>query len=133
MSNVAISRALSLLICIFSLTISFAQGRTITGTITDENNNPLAGATVSIKDTRILTQTNANGRFSLNAPASAKTLTVTYVGTKPQEIAIGSQDDYVIKMSSTGSAMNEVVVIGYGTAKRANIATSISSVSEKDI
>lgn len=113
----------------------YAQDNTrkITGTVRDDQGNTLPGATVEVKQTKIITSTNSSGIFSLQAPPSAKTLIITSIGMKSQEVAIGTAAVLEIVMESVSQNLNEVVVVGYGTAKRANVTSSISSVSAKDI
>src|SRR5665213_397848 len=129
-----LSMKLLLIICsVFSLSTAFAQTKTITGTVTDENGNILSGATVSVKNTSINTITSSLGIFSVNVPENGKALVVSYVGRKTQEVPIGKSNVYKITLTPVANTLNDVVVIGYGTAKRANITSAISSISEKDI
>lgn len=99
----------------------------------DENHNPLAGASVSVKGSKSTTMTNGSGHFSLNVPSAAQVLVVSYIGMKSQEISLEAKNEYMLTLITQGNTLNDVVVIGYGTAKRASITSSISSVSEKDI
>lgn len=112
---------------------SFAQSRTITGIVSDDKGNTLQGATVTIKNSKTAAVTDANGKFTLALPANTKTLVISYVGMATQEIAIENNSSFIITLQSTGSQLNDVVVIGYGVTKRANVTSAISSVSEKDI
>ena len=85
----SIPRLLALLVALLFFTISFAQKK-ITGTITDDKQAPLVGATVTVKGTKTATTTDAVGKFTLTVPANANTLVVTYVGMQTQEVPIGS-------------------------------------------
>lgn len=124
---------LTLTILLFS-TFLFAQNRAITGLITDQNNVPLSGATVSVKNqAKVSTTTDANGTFRISVPDNVKTLVVSYVGMKPQDISVEGKTSVVVTLNQLNNSLDEVVVIGYGTAKRANVTSSISSISEKDI
>lgn len=96
----------------------FAQGRTITGRITDAQGSAVPNASVTVKGTSTGTSTNAEGNFSLNVPADAQTLVVSSVGFQNQEVAINGRTRIDITLSSVEKAMDEVVVVGYGTAKR---------------
>jgi TonB-linked SusC/RagA family outer membrane protein len=124
-----------LMIFFFTITISFtfAQTKSISGTVTDDKGEVLSGATVAVKNTKSNTTSNSVGVFTINVPANGKILMISYVGMKSQEIFIGKSDVYKITMTPVSSTLNDVVVIGYGTTKRANISSSISSISEKDI
>lgn len=126
---------LSSLLLLLLITTVYAQNdsRKITGTVKDNNGSPVAGATVEVKNTKIVAATNSAGVFALTIPANAKTLVVSSVGMKLKEVSIGNAEIIEVILEPTAQNLNEVVVIGYGTAKRANVTSSISSVSAKDI
>jgi len=126
-------RLLAVLIAVLSFTISFAQNRKITGTVTDDKQAPLVGATVSVKGTKIATTTDAVGKFTLNVPSNGNTLVVSYVGMQNREIAIGSNDVINAALTPTAGSMSDVVVVGYGRARKANLTVSQTGVSAKDI
>lgn len=121
-------------ICTLFISLSsIAQTRKISGNVKDEEGSPLPNATVSIKGTKTITSTNANGVFTLDLPANAKTLVVTYVGMGKKEIAVGTGDVLEVTLKSSATSLSDVVVVGYGTRRRAEVSSSISSVSERDI
>lgn len=126
---------LSSLLALLLITSLYAQNasRTITGTVKDHNGAAIPGATVQVKNSQIVSATNTLGVFSLTIPANAKTLVITSIGMKPEEVSIGTSPVIEVTLEAAAQNLNEVVVIGYGTAKRANITSSISSVSAKDI
>src|ERR1700692_1105786 len=126
-------KLLIILLFAFSANSSLAQNKTITGTITDDKGDVLSGATVSVKNTSLNTLSNSFGVFTMSIPVNAKTMVVSYVGMKTQEIPIGKTDVFKVSLNAIADTLNDVVVIGYGTAKRANISSAISSISEKDI
>lgn len=97
----------------------------ITGTIVDDNNEPVIGANVSIKGTTTGTITDMDGKFSLEA-SKGMTLLISYIGFETQEVTIGNQTTYKIRLSEDSQALDEVVVIGYGTQNRQAITGSIS-------
>jgi len=116
------------------ITSVYAQNaRTITGTVKDDKGNTLPGVTIEVKGTKTYTTTNTSGVFSVTVPSGAKTLIISSVGMKDKEVAISSSAVMEITLESVSQNLNEVVVVGYGTAKRANVTSSISSVSAKDI
>src|SRR3982750_218975 len=79
----------------------FAQTKTLTGTITDsKTKEPMVGATVLVKGTKIGTATDDKGRFKLDVPADAKTLTISYVGYQPKDIPIGNTSSFTIVIES---------------------------------
>jgi TonB-linked SusC/RagA family outer membrane protein len=133
MRNHLLSRIGTLLLCLFSFSLLFAQQKTITGVVSDENGKPLSGATVTAKNARSATNTNDNGQFILTVPSNVTTLVISYVGMATQEVSIAGKSTVTLKLKPGTSTLDDVVVIGYGTARRANVTTSISSVSEKEI
>jgi hypothetical protein len=92
----------------------YAQTRQITGTVTSAD-GVVPGATVAVKGTTIGVMTDAQGAFRLSVPENA-TLVVSAIGYNTQEVAIGPGNSYNIKLSANVSALNEVVVVGYGTS-----------------
>jgi TonB-dependent starch-binding outer membrane protein SusC len=107
----------------------FAQNRAVTGKVSAaEDDSPLPGVTVQLKGSSTGTQTDFEGKFSLSVPASGGTLVLRFVGFKTQEIAIGNQSSFDIKMATDDKVLSEVVVTGYGTQEKREITGSISSV-----
>ncbi len=133
MGKSKLSRVVLLLICTLSLLTSFAQIRKISGTVKDDKGLPLIGATVIVKNTRVATTTDANGAFNINLPQNANTLVVSYVGMVTQEISVGNINAVNVSLVSTSNNLTDVVVIGYGQARKANLTVSQTSVSAKDI
>jgi TonB-dependent starch-binding outer membrane protein SusC len=117
---------------LFALQESFAQTRTITGKVTDEKGNAVAGATVAVKGTTGGTATDSSGNFSLSAPAKSRTLTVSSIGYASLDFPIGIGTDLLIAISAQGAALNDVVVVGYGTARRKDVTGAVASISAKD-
>src|SRR5678815_4346087 len=114
---------------IFSLLLASGQNRTITGKVTDEKGSPLANASVIVKGTNLGTSTSADGSFSLSVPANATSLVASYVGLGDKEISLTVDNSYTINLSAAGGAMNEVVVVAYGTQQRRKVTGAISKVS----
>lgn len=110
-----------------------AQNKVVTGVVTDQAGVALSGATVAAKGAKIATVTESNGSFKLSVPPSVQALVITYVGAKPQEFSIADKSTLVAVLEVTDKNLGEVVVIGYGTAKRANVTSAISSVKTKDL
>ncbi|MEI9947390.1 MAG: TonB-dependent receptor [Chitinophagaceae bacterium] len=112
----------------------FAQNRTISGTISDQTGTLLSGATIAVKgNSKISTTSELNGTFRLSVPANAKVIVISYVGRNPKEVSIDGTSVVAATLDVADNSLNEVVVIGYGSVKRSNVTSSISSVSEKDI
>ena len=125
------------LICLVAVASSAAlyaqQTRTFTGTVFDESNAALPGATIVVKGTTIGTNSGADGSFTIQVPEGSNILEVSFIGMEPQEVTITPGVPIRITMVTTQSMLNEVVVIGYGTAKRSEVTSAISSVSNEEI
>jgi TonB-linked SusC/RagA family outer membrane protein len=121
-----------LVACIFFLNQSYGQSQTVTGKIVDDKGSPLVGASVTAPGTKATALTDLTGSFSFTVPQNAKTISVSYVGMKPQTVAL-TGGPVLVTLEAAESKLNEVVVIGYGTAKRANLTVAQTTVSSKDI
>lgn len=109
------------------------QGRTITGTVTDQNGEPLTGVTIQIKGTNIGTITDADGKYSLSSVPENAVLVFSFVGMKTVEMQIGSQNIINMVMKEELFGIEEVVAIGYGSQIRKNLSSSISKVSGEEL
>ena len=92
----------------------------------------MEGVTVANKRTKMATATNKNGEFSISA-TKGSVLVFTFVNYSPQEVTVGSQTTYNITMQQQSSALNDVVVIGYGSRQKKDVTGAVSTVSAKDI
>ena len=132
-----ILRAIWLVILCFGTLISMAQTpatRTITGTVYDDSGVALPGAGVIIKGTKTAASTNSEGRYSISVPATPTVLVFSYIGTTSQEVEVAANRTTVnVTLRSSAMDLENVVVIGYGTAKKSEVTSSISSISAKDI
>ena len=108
------------------------QAIDITGTVTDAK-GPLPGVNVKLKGTTIGTSTDANGRFKINVPDGNGTLVFTFIGYNTQEVAISNRQTINVVLTEESKALNEVVVVGYGTQKRVDLTGSVGSVSSKTL
>ena len=110
------------------------QESTITGTITDEIGSPLAGASIVEKGTTNGTQTDFDGNYTINLVGSDPILMISYIGYETQEISvISGQTTYNVSLVPGTSALDEVVVVGYGTQRKREVTGAISSVSAEAI
>ncbi|WP_102409272.1 TonB-dependent receptor [Parabacteroides bouchesdurhonensis] len=105
--------------------------RKITGTVTDNTGESIIGANVVIKGTTNGTVTDLDGNFMIEAPASGGILQISYIGFLTQEVAIGNQNNYKIQLKSDNQVLDEVVVVGYGTQKKGELTSSITSVKSE--
>lgn len=115
----------------FIPSLLFAQNKSFTGNVVDDKNAPLGGVTVTVKGTKTAVITNDQGIYAIQTAASSPVLVFSIIGYTTQEVA--AADAKKVTMASSTSTLNDVVVIGYGTAKRSNVTSAIASVSEKDI
>jgi len=123
--------AIIILLCVSQFVI--AQDRVVTGKVTDsKDGTPVAGATIQAKGTRTGTSTNNDGVFSLSVGPAVTTLVISSVGFATQEISIEGKTSVEVSFVATGTNLNEVVVTGYGTARRKDLTGSTASIREKD-
>ncbi|WP_373731161.1 TonB-dependent receptor plug domain-containing protein, partial [Bacteroides heparinolyticus] len=123
-----------LLACLFvGIGLVTAQTQKVTGVvISEEDGQPVIGASVLVKGTQIGTITGVDGDFTLpNVPSSAKTLQISFIGMKTQEVAIKPNVRVVLKSSS--EVLDEVMVVAYGTAKKSSFTGSAAVVDSKKI
>lgn len=104
----------------------------ITGKILDAAGNPVIGATVTIKGTNTSTQSDETGVFRLNAPPGSEILVVSFVGFKTQEVPIGGRTTMEVRLEPT-EALDEVVVVGYGTQRKAHLTGAVETVDMEAI
>ena len=105
-----------------------AQNQTVTGTVLDEMGEPVIGATVTVDGTKNATVTDLDGNYKIQAPKGAK-VTITYIGYMPMTVAPGG----TVKLQEDKQTLEEVVVVGYGTQKKAHLTGSVASVEVDDI
>ncbi|MFI3332768.1 MAG: TonB-dependent receptor [Rikenellaceae bacterium] len=109
-----------LLLLLFVFSAIAAHAQKITGVVTDSDSNPILGASVTVENSPAIgTTTNVDGSFELNGIKSQDVLVFSYIGYATQEVAVGSRTSFNIVMESTAVDMDDVVVIGYGTQKKA--------------
>ncbi|WP_202621847.1 SusC/RagA family TonB-linked outer membrane protein [Pontibacter russatus] len=104
------------------------QAVTVSGTVTDENGEGLPGVTVLLKGTTTGTATGADGSFSLATPDGNGTLVVSFIGYTTQEVPINNRAVVDVALVPDTEALEEVVVVGYGTQKKENLTGSVASV-----
>ncbi len=127
-------KLLLLLVLICTMLISFAQNRQVTGKVTDDNGAPLPGVSVLVKGSKKGTQTDANGNFKIDAPASGDVvLQISFTGFKPATVNADGSNAVTVKMERDVTALEDVVVIGYSTVKRKDLTGSVSSVNSKQL
>ena len=110
---------------------SFAQEKTISGTVTD-GSGPLPGVTVLIKGTNTGTQTDFDGKFTLSAN-SGDVLAFSYVGMKTVNVTIGASNTVNVIMQEDANVLDEIIVVAYGTAKKSDFTGSATQIKSEDI
>ncbi|MFT3949582.1 MAG: TonB-dependent receptor [Agriterribacter sp.] len=115
-------------------TISEALSREITGVVRDKKGAPLEGVSVTVKGTQMGTTTNAEGRFQLSVPSANNVeLLFSFVGYATQTVKAGSRTMFDIVLEEAVADLSDVVVVGYGTQKKANLTGAVSSVKGDEI
>lgn len=108
-------------------------GTEVTGKIVDEKGGGLPGVTVQVKGTTVGTSSESTGRFALRVPAGSTTLVFSFVGMASQTIAIDGRSQINVTLKEDVRALDDVVVVGYGTQKKSQTTGAISSVTSKEI
>lgn len=109
------------------------QEKYITGKITDEKGEPLPGATILFKGTKFGTDSDIDGKYKLSLVKGATTLIVTYIGYKTVEIPINNRTVIDIQLEVDVAALDEIVLIGYGSVKKEDVTGSVGVVKMKNI
>ena len=110
-----------------------AQERVITGKVADsKTGEPVAGASITPKNSTAGTTTNADGNFSLRVSPQVTTIVISFIGFIDQELDITGSTTVNVNLVATSLNLNEVVVIGYGTAKKKDLTGSVATVTAKD-
>ena len=121
-----------LLLATLAFTASSLAQNNISGTVKDKDGQPLAAVSVTVKGTNKGTSTNSNGDFSLTSVSDRATLIFSATGYAPQEAKVSGTTAIAVTLLTSVGSMDEVVVIGYGTARRKDLTGSVATVGEKD-
>lgn len=113
--------------------MKLAREIVVTGTVTSETGATFPGVAVKIKGTEKAVQTDAKGKFSISVAATTDVLVFSYVGYTSQEQTVGDRTTINVQLSSDSKTLNELVVVGYGTQKKATLTGSISQVKGADL
>ena len=119
-------------LCMLGSYLGFAQqSTTLRGKVLDETGSPLAGATLGIQGTQVATATNESGDFTIQYTSPA-VLTVSALGFVGQDVNLTNQTTLTIQLLASEETLEEVVVVGYGTQRRGEVTSAISSVKAED-
>src|SRR5690606_1186320 len=114
-----------LLIVLLPCMLWAQQGRTISGDVSNEQQEPLQGVKVQVKGSDKATSTDDGGRFTLEV-GTEDVLVFTYIGYETTERSVGQQTQLNVVMTESISELDEVVVVGYGTVKKSSVTAAIS-------
>lgn len=133
MKNKLLKLFLLPVLILFGSTV-YAQQITVTGTVSDQENNPLPGASIVIKGTTQGTTTDFDGNYTLNNVSLGAVIVASYIGFENKEVRIGSLSETTINftLAESAQALDEVVIIGYGTTTVGESTESVSSVKAED-
>ena len=112
--------------------LASAQSKQVTGTVANTDNRPIAGATVLVEGTTVGTTTDANGRFSISAPADG-TLKISFIGYQTQTVSVAGKTQINVSLQEDTHAIDDVIVVAYGTAKKESFTGSVSAVSGEEL
>ncbi len=132
MSNKLILFRLVFLVFILLTSISHGQDKNIEGIVSDNSGVPLPGVTVILKGTNFGTSTDFDGNFNLTVN-TGEIIVFSYVGFKTKEVKIGNSNTYNIILEEESTALDEIVVVGYGTRKKSDIISSVTTVKSEDL
>jgi TonB-linked SusC/RagA family outer membrane protein len=120
---------------LFGFLINYSQSQTkkITGKVIDEAGKAIVGATISIKNSKSVVSSDEKGNFTIEVPASAAILVVSFVGMETTELNIGNKSTVTIALKSSSTALEDVVVIGYGSVKKSDVTGSAQRLNREDL
>lgn len=125
---------LLLLILIGSSYLSFSQDKKLTGSVSDENNSPMKGATIAVKKSKIITSTDANGRFSITIPQGKNILQISFVGYETEEVSLSNENNISVNLKPSTATLNNVVVTALGfEAKKDKLGYATNRISSEAV
>ncbi len=134
MKSTALAQSIHLALLLLLCTItSYAQNFPVSGQILDATGRPLAGVTVQVKGADVATQTDADGNFQINAPSSKSVLVFSYVGYEEQQLPINNKNQLTLAMTPQQNALENVVVVGYGTQKKKNVTSAVATFNAENL
>lgn len=111
----------------------YAQQKSIKGTVKDDNGQVVIGATVAVRNATISVATNQSGQFTLNVPSLPVVLLVSHVGMESQEVPVRQNKEIHIVLKTVANTLDNVVIVGYGTVKKADLTGAVQSVSNREL
>lgn len=126
-------KSLLFFLCCICITTLLAQNRNVSGKVQDANGNPLVDVSVQVKNSNIGTTTKSDGTYSLSVPGNAGILVFSHIDMTPQEVSIRNQTTINVNMQAADKAMQEVVIVGYGTQRKRSVTSSVSKIAGDEI
>lgn len=126
------SRWFSLIMFIVLGTMSVLAQKTVTGQINDNNGEPLIGVSIAVQGTATGTISDINGNYSIKLPEDKNVLLFSYMGYSPKEVKVGNQSVLNVILEEKNTELDEIVVVGYGTQKKANLTGAVSTLKGND-
>jgi len=121
------------LILLFSTIVQAQQKVHVSGIVKDDKGNPAANASVTVKGAKTGVTTDASGAFSIDVPSPKSVLRISYTGFETQESTVGNKTEFNVNLVQSTSQLNEVIVVGYGTTKKATLTGAVSTIKGTDI
>lgn len=116
------------------VSLASAQAQiTISGTVTDTQNEPMIGISVIVKNSTKGTVTDLDGKYTISVPDSKSVLVFSFISYKTQEVTVGSQKVINVRLEDASAALDEVVVVGYGTQRKSDLTGGVSTISSDKI
>lgn len=120
-------------VLLFLVSFAYGQEKTISGTVNDEDNEPLLGVFVEVKGTTNGTTTDEDGKYELSGVTPVDTLRFSYVGFKETTVQIGEQEEFSLNLESEASALDETVIIGFGKQKKEDMVGSVTTINPSEL
>jgi TonB-linked SusC/RagA family outer membrane protein len=113
-------------------TIAYAQERTVSGTVSDENGAPIPGINIIERGTSSGTSTDSQGKYTLNVSSENAVLIFSFIGYKAQEITVGSRTNINVALEPDVTSLQEVIITGYTSERKQDIVAAVSTISNKN-
>ncbi len=121
------------LLLLFFLSTLYLNAQQLTGRVTDEKDNPLSGVSITVNGRTTGAATAEDGRFSINGPGLKGTVVFSSVGYGKQEITVDGRTSINVRLQTEAAALNDVIVVGYGTQRKVNLTGAVSQISGKQL
>jgi TonB-linked SusC/RagA family outer membrane protein len=126
-------RLLFIHLCFFTFTVAVGQNITVTGKVSDEAGESLPGVNIFLKGSATGTATDMSGSYSINVPNDQATLVISSIGFKSQEVAVGSRTKIDIVLATDAKALDEVVIVAYGTQSKRNVTGAVQTINADEL